>query len=80
MKGGNVMHEDVFDEDFLMTVDQLAGLVGKSERTLWAWRQKKYGPPFLKIGNRILYLASDVQQFLLEQKMNFSFSDSGNLK
>ena len=34
-----------------------------SEQTLANWRWKRVGPPFLKVGNRVLYRREDVEGF-----------------
>jgi hypothetical protein len=38
-----------------------------SERTLERWRWVSQGPPFLKIGGRVLYRLEDVEAFEVEQ-------------
>jgi DNA-binding transcriptional MerR regulator len=39
-----------------------------SPRTLQNWRWRGYGPPFLKIGKRVLYSESDLLAWQLEQR------------
>ena len=38
-----------------------------SERTLERWRWLGQGPPFLKIGGRVLYRLEDIEAFEAEQ-------------
>jgi hypothetical protein len=34
-----------------------------SPRTLERWRWERIGPPFLKIGGRVIYRLSDIEEF-----------------
>jgi hypothetical protein len=34
-----------------------------SPRSLERWRWKKQGPPFLKVGGRVIYRLADVEEF-----------------
>lgn len=38
-----------------------------SERTLERWRWRKLGPPYLKVGGRVIYRLEDVETFEIEQ-------------
>ena len=40
---------------------ELARRLHISERTLQRWRWKKKGPPYLKIGGRVVYRLSDIK-------------------
>jgi hypothetical protein len=42
---------------------ELAARWGASPRTLQRWRAELCGPPFLRIGGRILYRLTDVMAF-----------------
>lgn len=46
----------------LMQTD-LAGRWRVSERTLERWRWRKLGPPYLKVGGRVVYRLADVLVF-----------------
>lgn len=46
---------------------QLARRWSLSPRTLERWRWLKAGPPFLKIGGRVVYRLEDVEQFEVAQ-------------
>ena len=43
-----------------LTADQVAEMTGFSSKSLEAYRAKRQGPPFLKIGHSIRYRADDV--------------------
>jgi hypothetical protein len=62
----------------LMTEEQVASATGNAipRRRLQQLRQCGGGPPFLKIGRRVLYDWSDVQAWLDSQK-RCSTSDMG---
>lgn len=45
---------------------QLAKRWAMSEQTLANWRWQRVGPPYLKIGGRILYRLEDIEQFEAE--------------
>lgn len=47
----------------LLRERELAARWGASPRTLQRWRAEKFGPPFLRIGGRILYRVVDVECF-----------------
>lgn len=47
----------------LLRERELAARWGASKRTLQRWRAESYGPPFLRIGGRILYRLGDVEAF-----------------
>lgn len=48
---------------FLLDTKRLARRWQMSPRTLEAWRQQGRGPPFLRIGRRILFRLTDVEAF-----------------
>lgn len=37
---------------------------GKSVRTLQLWRQKRIGPPYIKLGNTVLYPDDEDEKYL----------------
>ena len=51
-----------------LTNDQFCGLMGRSHYTSQRWRTRGDGPPYLKIGNRIMYDLDDVQEWMACQK------------
>jgi predicted DNA-binding transcriptional regulator AlpA len=47
---------------------EIANYLGKPVSTLRVWRQRRLGPPWLKVGPRdVRYRWSDVEQWLSEQ-------------
>lgn len=64
-----VGHEaNEFDE--FLTDPQLAKLVKTSTRTTETWRRNGNGPPFIRLGRRILYRRCDVEAWLAAQSFN----------
>ena len=47
---------------------QAAELIGMSSRTLEKWRVEGTGPPFLKLGRRVLYSRADLEAWLLSRR------------
>lgn len=48
----------------LMTVDELANLLGVKKTYLYVMRNKGLGIPYIKIGHRIFYKESDVKDYI----------------
>ncbi len=46
------------------TEAEKAEQLGKTVRTLQYWRQKRIGPPFVKLGNTILYPDDESDKWL----------------
>ncbi len=47
---------------------QAAELIGMSKRTLEKWRGEGTGPPFLKLGRRVLYSVADLEEWLRSRR------------
>ena len=62
--------------DQLLTPEQVAGILKLSPATLARWRWDGSGPPFFKIGSRVHYAESDVEQFI-QDGIRTSTSDLG---
>ncbi len=45
-----------------------AELIGMSKRTLEKWRGEGTGPPFLKLGRRVLYSVADLEEWLRSRR------------
>ncbi len=45
-----------------------AELIGMSKRTLEKWRSEGNGPPFLKLGRRVLYSVADLEEWLRSRR------------
>lgn len=46
-----------------LSTSQAAALIGHSPRTLEAWRLRGEGPPYFKIGARVVYREADLLEF-----------------
>jgi predicted site-specific integrase-resolvase len=58
---------------------QLAQRWQMSQRTLERWRWRGEGPPFIKIGGRVVYRLEDIEAFETEQR-RASTSDKADKK
>jgi hypothetical protein len=47
---------------------QVADLLGVTEWSLRAWREKRVGPPYVRQVGRIYYLREDIRQWQLENR------------
>ncbi len=47
-----------------MTTTEVATYLRTSPATVRFWRYRKYGPPGLKVGRRVLYAVADVETWL----------------
>jgi len=48
----------------LLTSAETAALLRVPPRTLEAWRARRIGPPYLRLGRRVAYRADDVDQWI----------------
>lgn len=64
-----VGHEANESHEFL-TDPQFARLVKTSTRTTETWRRNGNGPPFIRLGRRILYRRCDVETWLAAQRFH----------
>ncbi len=53
-----------------MTPSHIARRWGIAPKTLQNWRCVGKGPPYIKIGGRILYRREDIEQYEIEQQHN----------
>jgi endogenous inhibitor of DNA gyrase (YacG/DUF329 family) len=60
----------------LLSVTETADLIGCSSSQLNKWRMVGEGPPFMKLGARVLYNPADLAAWLEEQKRR-STQDTG---
>ena len=51
----------------LLETDQAAALISRSGDTLRHWRRTNVGPPWAKIGRRIVYRQSDIERWIEQQ-------------
>ena len=65
------------DADRLLDIKAVSEWLGVSTSTLAKWRLRGTGPPFLKVGKRILMRQSDLDHWL-DCRRRLSTSDDGN--
>jgi excisionase family DNA binding protein len=58
----------------LLSVKQVADLLGVKVPTLYKWCCQRTGPKFIKAGSRTLFRVEDIEQFLTEHTVK-PFSD-----
>ena len=49
-----------------LSVNELIAYLGVSKSTLAKWRRESLGPPYVKVGERILYHKHAVEKFIKE--------------
>ena len=49
--------------DCFFTPKELAARWKMTEQTLANWRNENRGPPYLKVSNRVLYRAEEIEEF-----------------
>ena len=64
-------------QDTFLNQARLAGRWQLSPRTLERWRWKGEGPPFVKIGGRVVYRLEDVEAYERNQ-LRASTADDGS--
>jgi hypothetical protein len=60
-----IMAIDVLDNDPLLTDDEAAAELHKHPRTLKRWRDLGEGPPYVKMGQAVLYRRGAIRQWLV---------------
>lgn len=53
----------------LLGTDEAAPIVGVSAQTLHDWRQADKGPPYLRVGRKIVYLREDLDAWLAARRV-----------
>ena len=57
------------EREKLMSVDELAALVGRSRRTVLDWNSRGEGPRYIRLGRRIAYRPSDIEKWLKSREV-----------
>ena len=65
-------------QTLFITPQQLANRWNIKLGTLSLWRWKKKGPPFLKIGHRILYKLEEIEVFEKQKHISSVFFSQNN--
>ncbi|MFO7782355.1 helix-turn-helix domain-containing protein [Thioalkalivibrio sp.] len=47
-----------------------AAYLGNSERTLARWRSLREGPPYIRVGRKVRYLQSDLDEWLARHRVH----------
>jgi hypothetical protein len=55
-----------------ITPFQLSKRWGLNPKTLQNWRSKGAGPPYLKIGGRVVYRQDDIERYEAERRRNIN--------
>ena len=61
--------KQAFDFMTMVNEKQLAKFLGCSTRVLQKWRQKNEGPPYHKVGGKVLYSQEDVLHYIDSRKV-----------
>lgn len=62
-----MMTTTTLTDDRLLSVEDLASMLGVPRQTIYVWRGKGYGPVSVKIGKYVRYRRSDVNVWIGEQ-------------
>lgn len=62
----------------LLDEDQAAALLHVSIKTLQGWRQRKAGPRYFKLSNRVRYSPEDLRTYLTQCAIEPSRGKGGN--
>lgn len=63
--------------DTLLDTDAAPGIIGAARQTLARWRSEGQGPPFIKVGSKVMYRRSDLENWLAARTRR-STSDDGS--
>ena len=69
------MSTDTGNTNQLLNEIEVAELLGVSRKTLQAWRWRRVGPPFVKLGSAVRYSYVDLLDFL---ESNKTYTTSAN--
>lgn len=61
-------HRQSLNDDDLLTLAEVAGIVKVPVNTLRWWRQRGDGPVFFKLGRHLVTTRGDLQRWIDEQK------------
>lgn len=51
-----------------LTVKRAAAYLGISENTLYVWRHRREGPPSFRMGGRVMYRVSALDEWVAQQE------------
>ena len=61
----------------LLDETEAANELGVTRGTLANWRWRHYGPPFLRVGRRVQYLAADINDWQMAQRLDPASDGTG---
>ena len=61
----------MLNDDWL-TIKQVAMLLNLQDRTIYRWTREGYGPKFHRLGSRIFFRRSAVNEFIAERAQQFA--------
>lgn len=68
------------DDDTLISAEDLPQYIGVARQTLARWRTEGFGPPFVKLGHRVLYRTGAVRNWLAQATRNSTSESSPHSK
>jgi predicted DNA-binding transcriptional regulator AlpA len=63
------MEADREASQLVLSPDRAAQVLGVPARTLEAWRWRRTGPPYIKLGKRVGYRVADIESWLAAQRV-----------
>ena len=74
-----ICKEAEYKQKFL-TEKNVSRITGYSRSTLQSWRWEGKGPKFIKVGNRVLYPTSSIDEFFDQFSLQQSTSETNYIK
>ena len=68
------------EERKIMNTRQAAEFLTVSSGTLQNWRSKKYGPPYHKLGGRVIYFTDELEKYARTSSTSFTGKGAGKNK
>jgi predicted DNA-binding transcriptional regulator AlpA len=56
------------EHEEMLTIPQLARLLGLTPGTIYGWQPRNYGPTRIKVGRSVRYRMSDVEAWMVRQE------------
>ncbi|WP_078969841.1 helix-turn-helix transcriptional regulator [Streptomyces natalensis] len=72
------MHDQITStyEAAFLNLNQAAKHLGISPNTLYVWRHRRQGPPSFRMGGRVMYRISALNEWVIEQEQADSRSNA----
>ncbi|MFH7338538.1 helix-turn-helix transcriptional regulator [Streptomyces sp. KHY 26] len=72
----SMSHTDPHHEAAFLNLPKAAEYLGISPNTLYVWRHRRQGPPSFRMGRRVMYRISSLDQWVHEQEASDSRSNA----